>query len=158
MKPSDKEVYYYDKGGRNAFPQLTSGDGSAARNIANMKANKVTAESLGAVQASKEQIRAEWQGGLDLCNAGWALNNPEKDDTYVYIPYRTTRGSGSGCENSNVLSGDLPFSTGLQGTEKWGLWLYGKKPTNLPDCDGPATPTGQPCVGKYSPSKVSKYS
>jgi hypothetical protein len=156
MKPSDKEVYFYDKG-RYSFPQLTSGVDSAARNFANMKANKETAESLGAVQASKEQIRAEWQGGLDSCNVGWALNNPAKEDTYVYIPYRTSRGEGSGCSNPNVLSGDLPFASGLQGTEKWGLWLYGKKPTNLADCNGPV-PAGQPCVGKYSPSKVSKYS
>jgi hypothetical protein len=152
MKPRE-EVYFYDKG-RYFFPQSASGLNSVQQNIVNMKANKATAESLGAVQASKEQIKAEWKGGLDSCNYGWAANDP-----WVYMPYRTTRGKDSGCENPNVLSGDLPSASGLQGTEKWGLWLYGKKPTNLPDCNGTVpVPAGQPCVGKYSPSKVSKYS
>jgi len=152
--PNDKEVYFYDKD-RYSFPQYTSN--SMEQNKANIEANIATAASLGAVQASKEQLKAEWQGGLDSCNAGWIANIPGNDDSRVYIPYRTNRGEGSGCSNPNVLSGDLPFAAGIQGTEKWGLWLYGKKPTNLPDCNGPMTP-GQPCVGKYSPSKVSKYS
>ena len=150
-----KEVYFYDVN-RYGIPQLTTGDNSVNRNFDNMKANKQTADSLGAVQATKEQLIAEWKNGLDSCNAGWVYNNPLKEDANVYIPYRTTRGTGSGCENKDVLSGEIPSASGLQGTEKWGMYLYGVKP-KLPDCNS-GVASGTPCVGNYAPGKTSKFS
>ena len=122
-----------------------------------MKANKQTADSLGAVQATKEQLIAEWKNGLDSCNAGWVYNNPLKEDSNVYIPYRTIRGTGSGCENPFALAaGEIPSVSGLQGTEKWGMYLYGVKP-KLPDCNS-GVASGTPCVGNYAPGKTSKFS
>lgn len=147
LKAEDKEVYYYDIG-RYSFPQMTTNVGEQ---VEYRKKNKETAEKLGAVQASKDQIIAEWKTGLDACNYAWS---GDTDETFVFAPYRTTRGSGSGCEKTNVLSGEIPSASGLQGTKKWGLWLYGKKP-DLPTCDGSSITA---CVGKYSPTKKSKYS
>jgi len=152
-----KEVYFYDKY-RYSIPQLTSitgGDGTQI-NYDNMAANKSIADKYNATQATKEQLIAEWKGGLDSCNYGWLYNNIEKEDTNVYIPYRTSRGLNSGCEKVDVVSGDIPSASGLQGTNKWGLYLYGKKPS-LPDCNGGGLTDGQECVAKYSPTKFSKY-
>ncbi len=151
----NKEVYFYDVN-RYGIPQLTTGDNSVNRNFDNMKANKATADSLGAVQATKEQLIAEWKNGLDSCNYGWVYNNPLKEDSNIYLPYRTTRGKDSGCENKDVLSGEIPSASGLQGTEKWGMYLYGVKP-KLPDCNS-GVASGTPCVANYAPGKFSKFS